>query len=308
MAAPAPVIIDQFAQLPHLTWRDTIWLPVAERSHEFAHEGAEQLILYRNGSFTEQTGAGARIFEYTIPLREGVTKGPYYNLFSNTLMVLWRSFHDDKSPGNLFDPIYGLQLCVPQRWSETTDVNKRDGVDVRISWKTHTPIDGSEESSSSSLDSLTSDAKRLDDEVQAINWPKQQPPPDATSDPLSAAAGVLQQGNYAIRRNKARFHAVAYKMGAVEDAAAEAESNGIPGAGFVRQDARRGRLRATKVAESPTRDLASTVVQVTIGSTTDLFSSARALGVSIQDLIELNPNLATTPTIPGGTKVWTRKK
>lgn len=298
---------DQFVQLPHLTWRDII-LPVADRSHRFSHEGTDHQIIYRNGVAVEMTGAGARVFQYLLPMREGVTKGPYGGLFSRTLMQFFRAYHDDKSPGILYDPIYGPVLCVPQEWDETTDMGKRDGVDVRVGFKVHTPDDGAQTEASPSLDSLTTDARRLDEEVAVAPWPRQVPPPPATSDPLSVASGVIQQGNWAVTRSRANVHAVAMRMGEVEDAAAEAEKNGAPGMGFVRQDARRARLRATRLAEAPPREVASEAMQITVEASQDIFTLAKSTGMTVQELIQFNPFLARSPKTQRGTRIWVRKR
>lgn len=300
-------IQDQFAQLPHMTWRDII-LPIADRTHRFSHEGTDHQIIYRNGVAVEMMGAGARVFQYTLPMREGITNGPYGGLFSRTLLELYRAYHDDKSPGPLYDPIYGLVLCVPQEWNETTDVNRRDGVDVQVSFKEHTPDEGAATEGSPSLDSLTTEAKRLDEQVAEAPWPEQVPPPEATTDPLSLASGVIQQGNWAVTRSRANVHAVAMRMGEVEDAAGEAEDNGIPGMGFIRQDARRSRLHATRLAEAPPREIASEAAQITIQSTRDLFTLAKETGMSVQELVTFNPFLARSPSTKRGTRIWIRKR
>lgn len=297
---------DKFKELPHLTWRG-ITLPIAERGHRFAHEGTDHQIIYRNGVAVEMTGAGARVFSYTLPMRDGITKGPYKFAFTSTLRKLWLAYHDDKSPGVLSDPIYGDIVCVPQEWDETTDVSKRDGVDVRVSFKEHIPVNGTAKKAAPSLDSLSGKAKRLDDAVKKTKWPVQQPPPKATASPLAIASGIIQQGNFAVSRSKAQVHEVAMRMGEVEDAAAEAEKNGAPGMGVIRRDARNARLDATKVANAPPRDAFSEVVQVVSTAPRDLFETAKALGLSVQDLIYLNPGLARNPKVEPGTRIWTRQ-
>ena len=298
---------DQFLQLPHLTWRGII-LPISDRSHRFAHEGTDHQVIYRDGVAVEMTGAGGSVFSYTLPMREGITKGPYGGLFSRTLIEFYKSYHDDKSPGELYDPIYGLLTCVPQEWDETTDISKRDGVDVRVSFKVHTPDDGTGAAASPSLDSLQTDAQRLDEEVKTVPWITHQlPPPDATTDPFSAVAGVMQQGNFAVSRVKATCHDVAYRMSEVEDAASEAEKNGMPGAGYIRRDARSARLKATRVAEAPPRKMASQVVQETMSAPKDLLRAAMGLGLTVQEFLELNAELSREVVIPTGTKVWRRK-
>lgn len=300
--------IDPFSQLPHLTWRDELILPVADRNHEFEHQGAEHAIIYRNGVAVEMTGAGARILSYTIPMREGITKGPYGGLFTQALQKLWASFYSDRTPGPLYDPIYGLLTCVPQRWHESTDVNKRDGVELQLSWKVHTPDEGSSETASPSLYSLEISAQRLDEEVARTPWPVQQNPPEPTADPLSVASGVVQQGNYAVTRSKAKVSEVAMRMGEVEDAAEEAEANGVPGAGFVRQDARRARLGATKVANAPPRETATAAIQVVTSEVSDLPALAKRFGMTLQDLLFFNPGLSKSVVAPSGSRVWVRRR
>lgn len=298
---------DQFAQLPHGKWRG-ITVAILERSVRFAHEGTDHQVIYRNGVAVEMTGAGARIISYTLAFREGVTRGPYAGLFSNILLAFWRAYHDNKSPGELYDPVYGALVCVPQEWDESTDIQKRDGVDVRVSFKEHSPIEGTSESAPATLDSLQSDAESLDAAVSRVTWPVQQPPPAATANPLAVASGLIQQGNFMVSRSKSRVHEVAMRMNEVEEAAAEAEKNGTPGAGLVRQDARRARLRALKVAEAPPRETVRAVMQVTYEAPRDIFAVASGAGMTIQEFLELNPGLSRSTIIPAYTPIWKRRK
>lgn len=298
---------DQFLQLPHMTWRGEIYA-VTERSVRFAHEGADHQVIYRNGVAVEMTGAGAWVYSYTLAFREGITKGPYGALFSRGLNRFLKDFHDNKEPGILFDPIHGAKTCVPQTWDETTDPDRRDGVDIRVEFKEHTPVEGAVDAAASTLDSLETDAGRLDEEVQRMVWPVQQDAPRATANPLAVASGVIQQGNYAVSRTKASVHEVAMRANEVEESAAEAEKNGAPGAGYVRQDARRVRLRALKVAEAPPRDTARAIAQVTYDSWKDPFVIARESGMTIQEFLFWNPVLARSTRIRPGTPIWMRRK
>lgn len=298
---------DQFVQLPQMSWRD-IMLPVLDRQHRFSHEGTDHQIIYRNGVAVEMMGAGARVFTYTLPMREGITKAPHGGLFSRTLLQLWRAYHDDKSPGPLYDPVYGLITCVPQEWDETTDVQKRDGVDVRVSFKEHVPDEASDETAASSLDSITTDAKRLDEAVTRFPWPVQQPPPAATTDPLSFVTGIMDQGNFAVQRARGRVHEVAMRMNDVERAAGESERNGVPGAGVLRRSARSGRLKATRVANAPPRDAFSELVQVVNQLPSDIFVTAKELGVTVTELLTWNPFLSRNPEIAPGVRIYTRRK
>lgn len=307
--AIASDVQDQFSQLPHASWRGTITLPILERSVRFAHEGTDHQIIYRNGVAVEMTGAGARVITYTIPFREGVTKGPYETgLFSSTLLRFWAAYHDDKSPGPLYDPIYGELTCVPQEWDETLDVSKRDGVDVRVSFKEHTEAGSTGEPAPPTLDSLQSDAVRLDEQVDSVDWEVQEDAPRATSDLFSQIGGLIQQGNYAVAKTHATIAEVTQRMREVEDAAAEAEANITSGAGFLRQDARKARIRAIRVANYPTRESATTTVRVARNQDTTIFAEAAKAGMPLQDFLLLNSSLARSTIIKAGTPFWVRRK
>ena len=298
---------DQFSQLPHMTWRGQIYA-VTERSARFAHEGADHQVIYRNGVAVEMTGAGAWVYTYTLAFREGITNGPYGGLFSQGLTTFIRDFHDDKDPGELYDPVYGLKTCVPQSWDEQTDINRRDGVDIRVDFKEHSPIAGADTDTPATLDSLQSDAQRLDEEIKRVDWPIQENAEQATANPLAVASGIIQQGNYAVSKTKASVHETAMRMNEVEESAGEAEDNGVPGAGLVRQDARRARRRALLVAEAPPRDSAQALCQVVYDTPKDIFALARDAGMAMDDFLKFNAGLSRDILVPPGTPIWIRKQ
>lgn len=298
--------LEQFSQLPHGSWRGTIF-PILERSVRFAHEGTDHQIIYRNGVAVEMTGAGARVLTYTVPFREGVTRGPYGHMFTGVLLRFWKSYYDDKSPGPLYDPIYGELTCVPQEWDESTDVNKRDGVDVRVSFKVDSPPDGTTEPAPASLDSLESDTRRLDTQVQAVDWPVQVNSPHTTGDIFSQIAGVIQQGNFAVNRLKGKLSEVTMRIKEVEDAAVEAEAQTTSGAGFLRQEARKIRLKSMRVEMYPSGQSANTVVKRARNANSTVFVEAQRAGMTLQDFLNLNPDLARVTVIHAGTPFWIRK-
>src|SRR5262245_39843475 len=116
---------DVLRLLPPFEWRGVRY-PVATRSVSFQHEQAQHRIQYKDGEFIEQTGARNYTFNYTIPMREDIARGPYKNLFSSGLIPLLIDCRN-REPGQLVDPVYGEFRCVPTSYNDDIDVGKRDG-------------------------------------------------------------------------------------------------------------------------------------------------------------------------------------
>ena len=291
--------IDVLGVLPHGMWREIIF-PIVDRSVRFAHEGTDHQIIYRNGVAVEMTGAGARVITYTIPFRSGVTKGPYGDMFSK-LLQFWHSYHDDRSPGPLYDPVYGELNCVPQEWDETSDPNRRDGVDVRVSFKEDTPPDGAAEPADPSFEAIKGAAVRLDDALEKTPWGKQVNSDATESNIFSSVAGVIQRTNASANRLKAKLSEVTMRVKEVEDAAAAAEKTMTSGAGFLRQEARTMRRGMYRVTQAPRADLTKRVRKRVRAVPSTITAEAQRAGMTVQEFIDLNPELAKSLTIPANT-------
>jgi|GEM_PF-1900381 len=306
-AEQAERAVPAFDKLPHAVWR-TITFPISERSVRFAHEGTDHQFIYRDGVAVEMMGAGPRVFTYTVPFRDGVTKGPYGNvgadstpaLFSAWLLKFWNSYYSDKSPGPLYDPVYGDLICVPQEWDETSDAQARDGVTVRVSFKEHTPPDGEAPRLDNTLDQIKAGAVRLDDEVDRIDWKVQEDSPNAQNDLFSTIAGVIQKGNYQMNRAKGRIQGVVERIRRVEDAAAEAEKTATSGAGFLREQARILRLKTLRLTSSAVVGGRRVRTKARNSDSTVINEAAKA-GMTIEEFLNLNPELAGSLIIKRGT-------
>jgi hypothetical protein len=135
-------VTDIFPLLQLFSWRGNEY-PLLARSVSFAHEGAPSRIQYRDNEFVEQLGAHSLTFGYTIPTREDIAKGPYRALFREGYYNLFRDMRN-REPGELVDPFLGVFQCVPVRFEDDTDINKRDGTDVRLEFMHSPNIDGAE--------------------------------------------------------------------------------------------------------------------------------------------------------------------
>lgn len=121
---------DVFKDLQRLTWRD-IQVPVLERNVSFEQELARHKYVYRDNEYLESLGRRSWRFEYTIPFREDITKGPYKHLYVETFAKFLAACRDH-NVGELVDPVLGAYDARCESVSIRTDVNRRDGEDMQV--------------------------------------------------------------------------------------------------------------------------------------------------------------------------------
>ena len=124
------MIADPFLLLPPFEWRGVVY-PVTAREVSFQHEGARHRFQFKDGAAIEQLGSEPLTFSYTIPMREGIAVGPYKELFSKGLKTLLQDIQN-RTRDLLVDPVYGPFNCVPTSYRDSTDMNRRDGVDIAV--------------------------------------------------------------------------------------------------------------------------------------------------------------------------------
>jgi prophage DNA circulation protein len=291
-------VADVFALLPPFEWRGFQY-PVLARSMSFAHENVQHKLQYRNGEFIEQTGARNRTFSYTLALRQDIAKGPYTDLFSIGLPRLEKDVFD-RTAGTLLDPIFGEFECKPTSFSDETDVNKRDGVDIRVEF-VHAPEDedADPEGSQVNFSGLADDGAQLNVELAASGQFEQFVAEGGLTDPLSAIAGVGAQIDRQGDKVIAALDDLAFRCEKVE---AQADKLEDPNNWPLKRAARRVRESAIRLktrADNPQER-----VKVVIRRQQSTLSVvATELGVSVQELLRLNPALAKLPFVPAGTQV-----
>jgi hypothetical protein len=287
--------------LPPFEWRGQIY-PVTEREFEFRQENAPSSIQYRDGQFFESTGALSPTFRYTIPMRQDIAIGAYKNLFTEALPILFAAMRD-RTVGLLVDPIRGPFKCRPQVYGENLNLAMRDGIDVRVEM-VHSPdlVDEEEFHKPISAEGLASDAGALDEEIARVDW-QQEPSPEPSVDILDAISGVGAQIDANVGRVNSALHAYAFKLEKIEDAATRLEN---PDGWQIIRAARRNRAAALKLAQR-TRDPQKRVVAVLQRYNKQISSVAAEAGMTVQELIRLNPALAALGNVPAGTVVYTLK-
>lgn len=293
---------DVLRLLPPFEWRGQIY-PVTERDFDFRQENAPSSIQYRDGQFFESTGAQSPTFRYTIPMRQDIAIGTYKNLFTEALPILFAAMRD-RTVGLLIDPIRGPFKCRPQVYGESLNLQMRDGIDVRVEM-VHSPdlVDEDEFHRPVSAQGLASDAGVLDEEIQQVDW-KQEASPEPSADALDAINGVGAQLDANVGKFNAGLNAYAFKMEKIETTAKRLEN---PDGWQIARSARRNRAAAlalTKRASDPQKR----VVPVLTKYSKTISGVAAEEGMTIQELLRLNPGLATLGTVPPGTVVFTLKR
>jgi LysM repeat protein len=136
--------------------------------------------------------------------------------------------------------------------------------------------------------------------VELVDW-KQQVPPPATVDPLSAIAGVGAQINQEQSRVAARMSGISDRCDAVSKQAEKLEDGGERSE--ILHEASRLRISARRTADKGAHPGRS-ASKVLITQTMTLATLARNVGMTLEDLLRANPGLAATPQVTPGTEIW----
>ena len=292
---------DVLKLLPPLMWRSKQYPTTARRAF-FRHEGVDHIVQYRDFEFVEQLGAHGLMFSYTIPAREEVARGPYSHLFE-ALPVLFQDMLNREAE-SLTDPVYGNFRCVPVSYDESTDPNKRDGADVQVEFR-FSPDLANEDPNLKDLSGIAgikSSAGRLDEEVAKADW-RQEPSPEPTVDVLQAADGVVSRGLAEVDRAAAALDDFAFKLRKIEDACDRAEN---PQNWAIRDSARNTRESTIRLRRRLAEDPATKLRNITARTQMLLTDLAKEVGMTLEDLLRLNPGLARLPYVRAGTPVTVR--
>jgi hypothetical protein len=287
---------DDLSQLPRFSWRDQEY-PLTRRRVSFAHEGAKHRLQYRDNDFIEQLGPHSLYFSYTLPMRSGIAKGPYKDLFSTGYPLLFAAMRD-REKGVLVDPVLGEFVCTPASWADDLNVALRDGTDVEIEFEHAPDIDELEDLKAITLQGLGSDAGALDAELKRVDW-EQEPSPEPTIDALSAISGVGAQFEAQAGKAAASLEDFAYKCEKIDQQIDRLQN---PDVWPLKRAVRRNRATAValgKRAADPTKEVKTTIVN----HAKTVAGMAAEVDMTVAELLEQNPALARMPFITPGTAV-----
>lgn len=292
-------MVADIRRLPVPSWRGILF-PGKNRKHRFAHEASPQHVSYADGDFFDMTGQRARTWSYQIPFNEGLTRN-WETLFSKTYAKFYEAYRD-RTPGTLVDPLQGPVLCVPGSYDDELSPMVLDGVSVDVTFSEHTPVKGSQLDSPPDLTSILSDASSLDNNVRGKSWGSNIPEP--TTDPLSAVAGIINQGVKARRKVRAALLRVSDRAAKVERACDELGANGGPKVNLIRRQARKLRLDARRVADAPPREMIGRAIEIANDQPKTVMQAARDAGMDLADFIDLNRDLAKQSIVAPGRTIW----
>lgn len=290
--------------LPVHSWRGILF-PAKSSKHRFAHEASPQHISYAKGDFFDMTGQRARTFAYQIPFNEGLQKH-WEALFTKTYPKFYEAYLD-RSPGTLVDAVRGPVLCVPGTYEDDLSPMVLDGISVDVVFSEHTPVDQTAKADwLPNIAAMFANAQALDTAVKGRSWASGIPEP--TTDPLSAIAGVINQGNKARRKYRAALLRVADRAHKVERACDELGSKGGPKLNVLRLQARKLRIDSTRMANAPPREVVGTAAQIVNDTPKTVMQAARDARMDLADFLDLNRDLAKQAVVPPGTPIWVVKR
>lgn len=288
---------DVLALLPPLIWRGQIY-PVTARSAWFTHDGVRHKYQFRDGEMVEQTGVQALTFSYTIPMREGLAKGPYKDLATKGLKVLFEDCQN-RVRGPLNDPFYGEFQCVPTSYRDDTDVTRRDGTDIQVEFvRSLETGEADTVGDFSSISGLVSEAGALEKALSETQY-KQEASADGSNDVITqvtgAIANVKQQGTAVARR----LDDLALKLKNLEEQLSLTEDPSTWGIQDSARSVRESALRLKAKAENP----GERILTVTKGTARTVSQVCAESFMSLGDFLRLNPELVRFPLIPAGTPI-----
>lgn len=294
---------DILGQLQRASWRQIEFPVMGTRDFGFQHEQAEHRYLFIDVQLIESIGRKNPTYKYVIPFREDIAKGGWKNLYT----VVYPDFLDaclDRTRDVLVDPAHGAlpAKCVSLR--EMLDVGKRDGVTVEAEF-IRAPREGDilEDPGATirTLEGARDSAGAFDREITKIPF-TQKVPPEPTISPLDAVSLVTNQAEVAVNKVTASIADAAFRIDK-----ASASITSLRNATYQPALQQAARLRAALLNFEDTTDPTGVRPLRRITTRADMTISALAakLGMSIQDLVRLNPILARTPLVRAGTDIRT---
>ena len=292
---------DILRQLQRASWRQIEFPVMGTRDFGFQHDQAQHRYLFINAQLIESLGRKNPTYKFVIPFREDIAVGPWKNLYT----VVYPDFLDaclDSSRGVLVDPAHGAlpAKCVSLR--EMMSVDKRDGVDVEAEF-IRSPAEGDllEDPGATirTLEGARGMAGAFDRDIAKIPF-KQKAPPKPTISPLDAVSAVANQVEVAVNKVTASIADAAFR---VEKASASLDS--LKDATVQPAIQQAARLRAALLALEDRTDPTGVrpLRKISNRSDTTISALSRKLGMSIQDLVRLNPWLARTPLVKAGADI-----
>lgn len=293
---------DIFKDLPRLSWRG-LEVPVAERSVSFDQELVRHKFAYRDDELLESLGRHNWKFEYTIPFREDIAKGPYKNLYVAAFTPFLQACRD-RSEGELVDPMLGVYTARVESVSIQTDVDKRDGEDVHVVFVHSPALDDTEKTKYKMTGRLGAEITQRFGEIETVFNPADAEIIDGLDMDIFSVIGRIgsQVSVFANRIDntlasyESKIDRVIDRFVALNDLLNNPQNMPVIRSALRAKDA---------VARARFQSFTSGKTITTLKTDRDWTPASLALyiGMTLNDLLKLNANLPQ-PTVPSGTTVF----
>jgi len=292
---------DLLKQLRTPQWRD-IQFPITARRFGFSQEQSKKRFVFKDQQLIESLGRENPTYGYTIPFREGIAKGGFKALFIEQY-PLFLAACEDRTAGILIDPIHGQKRVKCVSFSETLDVNRKDGIDVDVEFIV-APLESEiDEDEDKSLPIKTLDAGRdysafLDGEIEKTDWPQQQQP-ESTQDLFDSINSIGDQISVFQSRVEANMYKLAYECNRT---AATIDKLRDPQLATTRRAARKMALGArnlARAATTPPNPVKVVKNEVAIGK----LACAAAYNMTVDQFDKYNQRYRRVTLIPVGANI-----
>jgi hypothetical protein len=298
---------DMLKQLQRASWRQIEFPVMGTRDFGFQHAQTEHKFLFRDFDLIESLGRKNPTYKYVIPFREDIAKGPWANLFT-LVYPQFLAACQDGTRGELVDPAHGAlpAKCVSLR--EILTVDRRDGVDVEAEF-VHAPAESDSdrgmakgihtlEGARGMAGTFDREIKKLTDKDALGRDIRQLAPPKPTISPLDAISAVTSQVEVGLNKITASLADASFR---VEKSTASIERLKDPTNQPALQQAARLRNALISLEETTDPTGVRPLGRISVATDKTISAVAAKLGMSIQELVRLNPFLARTPLVRAGT-------
>lgn len=291
---------DILSKLNPAMWRDIAFPIIGEREFSFSQETSKQRVLFRDEQLIVSIGRENPGFSYQAVFDESLYTSRWKNLFT----VVYPKFLaacKDRSTGYLYDPVHGRVRAKVSQLRETLSSANRFGVTVSVEF-VEAPADSTGQRPAElpikALTGAVALGRKLDDEVEKIDWQGQKPP-DKNRGLLESIQAFGDQTELFQNNVNGMLGSTAHRM---ERTTASIDRLKDPKTGTTRRSARRLQMAAISLADSATTP--PNPVEV-VSKTVDLakFAFASLYSMTVEDLHRLNPRLQSVLLIRAGESV-----
>jgi len=297
------ILPSVFEQLLEFKWRH-VSFPVSRFSTAIHQDHVQHKWPDRDGAHVEGTGRAPTQIRATALFRNGIAPGKaekwgvlYPTGFREFLVAC-----ADRTSGTLQHPELGNITCKVETCDVQWDSGRRDGVDVDVSWieSNDTTQDLAEALAQTSPIATTLQfAADLDEQIIQINPALKSTTEPSFLDSVRELQGVFDQATLLAKKTVGQIDRVLYRIDSLQSSIL-----GIKDATTWPAIQSIERLRASLFGVKKTLLVATKDIRFYIARDNTTFSMlATTLQAKVQDLINLNPSLTNSVSIPRGTPV-----